>query len=163
MTEQAVGVMTVNSSSYETVLQITNDDTNYDHNVKVEHECEPKKKKKKSTNILKVALMLLRQRSRKPNVVVNNSAIVDHVGSKGMWNRLVGAMRPLHLQSDESTTVPSLPAASTEPPLPRLPSSPSLDNFEDVNSSSSSVDGMSRFLISFSFCTTTAAFMIWIL
>ncbi|KAL0547528.1 hypothetical protein IC582_017466 [Cucumis melo] len=149
MTEQPIGVMTVNSSSSpprETVVQIiTNDETSYDNDhVKVDEYCAPKKKKR-STNILKVALKLLRQRSRKPNVT-NVPAAID-VGSKGMWNRLVGAMRPLHLQSDESTTIPSLPTSTDpHPPPPLFPSSPSVDNFEDVNSSSSSsVDGMSRY------------------
>ncbi|XP_022949039.1 GATA zinc finger domain-containing protein 8-like [Cucurbita moschata] len=98
------------------------------------------KKKNKSLNILRVALMLLRRRSSKPN-----AASVE-VASKGMWNRLVASIRPLHVQSNHSPQhpqpiiVPSMPDATT------LRASPSIDCFEDVKSSSaSSVDGMSRY------------------
>ena len=97
------------------------------------------KKKNKSLNILRVALMLLRRRSSKPN-----AASVE-VASKGMWNRLVASIRPLHVQSNHSPQhpqpiiVPSMPNAT-------LHASPSIDCFEDVKSSSaSSVDGMSRY------------------
>ncbi|XP_022998628.1 uncharacterized protein LOC111493213 [Cucurbita maxima] len=96
-------------------------------------------KKNKSLNILRVALMLLRRRSSKPN-----AASVE-VASKGMWNRLVASIRPLHVQSNHSPQhpqpiiVPSFPDAT-------LRTSPSIDCFEDVKSSSaSSVDGMSRY------------------
>lgn len=148
--EQPIGVMTVSSSETELgfPLQTNDDKNNNNQNVRVDESVEKnKKKKKKSVNILKVALMLLRRRSRKSN---NNPAL--DVASKGMWNRLVGAMRPLHLQSDHAPptlqVVPSLPA-TTEPAPPLLHSSPSVDSFEDVSSSSSSVDSMSRYFIFF--------------
>ncbi|CAK9322284.1 unnamed protein product [Citrullus colocynthis] len=140
--------MTVSSSETELgfPLQTNDDKNNNNQNVRVDESVEKnkkKKKKKKSVNILKVALMLLRRRSRKSN---NNPAL--DVASKGMWNRFVGAMRPLHLQSDHAPptlqVVPSL-SATTKPAPPLLHSSPSVDSFEDVSSSSSSVDSMSRY------------------
>ncbi|XP_038906029.1 uncharacterized protein LOC120091932 [Benincasa hispida] len=145
MAEQPISVMTVNSSSSSSETELPNlplqiNDDKSNNNVKVDDSfITKKKKKKKSINILKVALMLLRRRSGK-----SKNPAVD-VASKGMWNRLIGAMRPLHLQRDDQSppiqVVPSLP--TTEPAPPLLHPSPSVDSFEDVNSSSSSVDGMS--------------------
>lgn len=52
------------------------------------------KKRRGALQMLMVALFMIRRRSGK-------SKPVDAT-SRGMWNRLVGSMRPLHLQGNES-------------------------------------------------------------
>lgn len=54
-----------------------------------------KKKRRGAMQLIKVALFMLRRRSGKANSV-------DVVASRGMWNRLVGSIRPLHLQNNGS-------------------------------------------------------------
>ncbi|EXB95705.1 hypothetical protein L484_007455 [Morus notabilis] len=54
-----------------------------------------KKKRRGAMQLIKVALFMLRRRSGKANSV-------NVVASRGMWNRLVGSIRPLHLQNNGS-------------------------------------------------------------
>lgn len=96
------------------------------------------KKRRGGVRLLKVALFMIRRRSEK-------SKSVD-VASRGLWKRLVGSMRPLHLQSNPSPP----PAIQTEPNM-----TPRSERYEDVQlgphspggamSSSSSEDSMSRY------------------
>ncbi|ESW17163.1 hypothetical protein PHAVU_007G216300 [Phaseolus vulgaris] len=48
-----------------------------------------------SKNIFKVALFMMRGRSRKSKMLVDDE-------SKSVWRKIVGSMRPLHLQGDQS-------------------------------------------------------------
>uniref|UniRef100_A0A5B7B9H1 Uncharacterized protein n=1 Tax=Davidia involucrata TaxID=16924 RepID=A0A5B7B9H1_DAVIN len=104
---------------------------------------EKKKKKKKRSpfNLLKAALFMLGRKSKSVHV---------EVASKGMLNKLVGSMRPLHLQDNQS------PPPPPPPPPPLIPGSPSptIEPYEDVfpppmsphsSSASSSADSMSRY------------------
>ncbi|KAK7392265.1 hypothetical protein VNO78_20697 [Psophocarpus tetragonolobus] len=59
--------------------------------------CSSQKKGKGSKNIFKVALFMMRGRSRKSKMLP-----VDEEESKSIWKTLVGSMRPLHLQSTQS-------------------------------------------------------------
>ncbi|KHN08655.1 hypothetical protein glysoja_024564 [Glycine soja] len=54
------------------------------------------KKGKRQKNFFKVALFMMRGRSRKSKML----AVDDE--SKSIWRKLVGSMRPLHLQSNQS-------------------------------------------------------------
>lgn len=56
-----------------------------------------KKKSGGAVQIFKVALFMLRRRSKK------SKAPVDMGSDKGMWRRLLGSMRPLHIQGNESS------------------------------------------------------------
>lgn len=71
-------------------------------------------KRKNGLNVIKVALFMMRGRSRKPTVL----PVGDDDGSKSMWRKLVGSMRPLHLQSTQSPR-------SSSSPSPFTPQSPS--------------------------------------
>ncbi|KAJ7977627.1 Cotton fiber protein [Quillaja saponaria] len=61
-----------------------------------------KKKKRGAMHMLKVALFMLRRRSKK------SKSLPVEVASKGTWKRLLGTMRPLHLQSNRSDPSPPL-------------------------------------------------------
>lgn len=94
--------------------------------------------------LIKVALYMLRRKSGK-----SKSIHVD-VASKGMWKNVVGSMRPLHLQSNQSPP-PSIEALPMPKPVIELvdevftpPMSPSVAN-EASSSSASSEDSMSRY------------------
>ncbi|KAJ7973033.1 Cotton fiber protein [Quillaja saponaria] len=54
------------------------------------------KKKRGAMQMLKVALFMLRHRSKK------SKSLQVEVASKGIWKRFLGSMRPLHLQSQSS-------------------------------------------------------------
>ncbi|XP_027367930.1 uncharacterized protein LOC113873804 [Abrus precatorius] len=86
-----------------------------------------KKKGKGSKNIFKVALFMMRGRSRKSKVL---PAVNEE--SKSVWRKLVGSMRPLHLQSNESLQHNAI----TSQPKEMITSSPS-ENGEDGFESSS--------------------------
>ncbi|PRQ21683.1 hypothetical protein RchiOBHm_Chr7g0241941 [Rosa chinensis] len=62
------------------------------------------KKKRGGNQILKAAMVLLRSRSRKSS----KAASVEEMTPKSAWKRLVGSMRPLHLQSNHSSPPPPL-------------------------------------------------------
>lgn len=97
------------------------------------------KKRRGGVRLLKVALFMIRSRSEK-------SKSVDVV-SRGLWKRLVGSMRPLHLQSN------TLPPPAIRNELKMTP--PTSERYEDVQfgphspvgpmSSASSEDSMSRY------------------
>ncbi|GAU31655.1 hypothetical protein TSUD_38520 [Trifolium subterraneum] len=57
-----------------------------------------KKPSKRSKNIFKVALLMMRGNSRKSTKAV--FPVDDE--SKSIWRKVVGSMRPMHLQSDQS-------------------------------------------------------------
>ncbi|XP_004495922.1 uncharacterized protein [Cicer arietinum] len=61
------------------------------------------KKGKGSKNIFKVALFMMRGRSRKSKPILP----VDDE-SKSIWRKLVGSMRPMHLQSSDSASPPQI-------------------------------------------------------
>lgn len=94
------------------------------------------KKRRGGVRLLKVALFMIRRRSEKSKSV--------NMASRGLWKRLVGSMRPLHLQGNTP------PAIELEPNM-----TPRTERYEDVQfgpvsprgaaSSSSSVDSMSRY------------------
>lgn len=98
------------------------------------------KKRRGGMRLLKVALFMIRRRSEKSKSV--------NMASRGLWKRLVGSMRPLHLQGN--TPAPAPPAIEQEPNM-----TPKTELYEDVQfgpvsprgaaSSSSSVDSMSRY------------------
>jgi len=88
-------------------------------------------------NFLRVALYMLRRKSG-----------TKHTSNVGLWKKLLGSMRPLHLQSNDQSPPPPLPSTALEimpPPLNVVvehteeaftpPLSPA------IHSSSSSVDG----------------------
>ncbi|KAL2323689.1 hypothetical protein Fmac_028068 [Flemingia macrophylla] len=54
------------------------------------------KKSRRSKNIFKVALFMMRARSRKTKALVKDDE------SKSIWRKVLGSMRPLHLQSNQS-------------------------------------------------------------
>ncbi|XP_021904441.1 uncharacterized protein LOC110819515 [Carica papaya] len=109
-----------------------------------------RKKKRGAMQLIRVALYLLRHRSSK-------SKLVHHVGvaeNKSLWKRLVGSIRPLHLQSNQSPPAPLTMTSDLPLPLP----SPSSAVHEQVvveevftpppcspTTSSSSHDDMSRY------------------
>ncbi|XP_027349409.1 uncharacterized protein LOC113861017 [Abrus precatorius] len=68
-----------------------------------QHKHETRKRKKGAMHVLRVALFILRGRSRKSKVLQVNDE------SKSIWKKLVGSMRPLHLQSDQSSSSFSQP------------------------------------------------------
>ncbi|ESW35156.1 hypothetical protein PHAVU_001G211600 [Phaseolus vulgaris] len=63
---------------------------------------KPLKVKKMSGGMrfLRVALLVMRGRSRKPKAIHQVGQIDD--GSKCRWRKIVGSMRPLHLQSNQT-------------------------------------------------------------
>ncbi|KAJ1412579.1 hypothetical protein SESBI_20307 [Sesbania bispinosa] len=68
-------------------------------------------------HVLRVALFMMRSRSRKSSVLP-----IDD-GSKSVWRKLVGSMRPLHLQSNQSP--PSISISKTDNDVHLAPPSPS--------------------------------------
>jgi len=54
-----------------------------------------RKKGKGGKNFFKVALFMMRGRSRKSKILVDDE-------SRSVWRKIVGSMRPLHLQSNQS-------------------------------------------------------------
>ncbi|PON72428.1 cotton fiber protein [Trema orientale] len=103
----------------------------------------PAKKRRGAAHLIKVALYMIRRRSGK-------SKSVD-MASGGMWNRLVGSMRPLHHLHSHSS--PSLLALKNEPhdhdhdviirSVQEAPMSPGASSI--TTSSSSDQDRMSRY------------------
>ncbi|KAA8543047.1 hypothetical protein F0562_021458 [Nyssa sinensis] len=99
---------------------------------------EMKKKKRGPFSLLKAALFMTRHRSNG-----KSKSLQVEVASKGMLNKIVGSMRPLHLQDDDSP--PPLLIANSP--------SPTVEPYEDLlsppmspaSSSSSSADSMSRY------------------
>ncbi|XP_061353196.1 uncharacterized protein LOC133297975 [Gastrolobium bilobum] len=70
------------------------------------------KKKNAPVNVFQVALLRMRGRSGKSRVLP-----VDD-GSKSIWRKMVGSMRPLHLQSSQSPR--SFSETDSQPPTPSL-------------------------------------------
>ncbi|KAK7356353.1 hypothetical protein VNO80_15623 [Phaseolus coccineus] len=62
-------------------------------NYKITHSS--RNKARGSKNIFKVALFMMRGRSRKSKILVDDE-------SKSVWRKIVASMRPLHLQGDQS-------------------------------------------------------------
>ncbi|KAG7025579.1 hypothetical protein SDJN02_12076, partial [Cucurbita argyrosperma subsp. argyrosperma] len=88
----------------------------------VEPSADSGKAKKKSGGVMKifkVALFMLRRRSNK------SKATVDTGSDKSVWRRLVGSMRPLHVQGNESPPM-SLPPLKSKKNLEELPTTWSL-------------------------------------
>ncbi|KAJ4968289.1 hypothetical protein NE237_014990 [Protea cynaroides] len=109
-------------------------------------------KKRGALHMLRVALFMLRRRSGK-----KSKSVEVEIVSKGLWKKLVGSMRPLHLHDHQ-------PHEALEPaPAPApvgLPNSKSMGNIQEMVSSttspescysssspasSSSGDGISRY------------------
>ncbi|OVA16831.1 Protein of unknown function DUF761 [Macleaya cordata] len=107
-------------------------------------------KKRGALHVLKVALFMLRGGSNK-----KSKSVQVEVASKGLWKKLVGAMRPLHHHQLPNQNSPPR-SIQTGPPTsnPKAndsfhdvlppPMSPQLVH-PDTPSSSSSVDSMSRY------------------
>ncbi|KAF3436516.1 hypothetical protein FNV43_RR23608 [Rhamnella rubrinervis] len=121
-----------------TAVAITaNNNKNVNANVNIDEVAA--KKRRGGVRLLKVALFMIRRRSEK-------SKSVD-VASRGLWKRLVGSMRPLHLQGNPASPPPVI---KNEPNM-----TPRSELYEDVQlgphsprgamSSASSEDGMSRY------------------
>ncbi|KAK7278204.1 hypothetical protein RJT34_23229 [Clitoria ternatea] len=66
------------------------------HDNELNKTIQPQLKKKGSKNFFTVALYMMRGRSRKTKVLPADEE------SKSVWRKLVGSMRPLHLQSNVS-------------------------------------------------------------
>ncbi|CAJ2629066.1 unnamed protein product [Trifolium pratense] len=64
----------------------------------LDHNPQPKKTSKRSKNIFKVVLLMMRGHSRKSTKAV--FPVEDE--SKSTWRKIVGSMRPMHLQSNQS-------------------------------------------------------------
>ncbi|PON61670.1 cotton fiber protein [Parasponia andersonii] len=104
----------------------------------------PAKNRRGAAHLIKVALYMIRRRSRKSNKSVD-------MASGGMWNRLVGSMRPLHHLHSHSS--PNLLALKNElhdhdhdviiSSVQAAPMSPGASSI--TTSSSSDQDGMSRY------------------
>ena len=73
---------------------------NFNPNTTLDENPQPKAiiKNKRSKNFFKVALFMMRGHSRKSSKAI---LPVDDE-SKSMWRKLVGSMRPMHLQSNKS-------------------------------------------------------------
>ncbi|CAI8584011.1 unnamed protein product [Vicia faba] len=72
----------------------------FNPNTTLDENPQPKSiiKNKGSKNFFKVALIMMRGRSRKSSKAI---VPVDDE-SRGIWRKLVGSMRPMHLQSNQS-------------------------------------------------------------
>nr|AFK45440.1 unknown [Lotus japonicus] len=92
-------------------ITLTNNQLQHDH---VELPRHPRRKKNRAMHVIRVALFMMRGgRSRKQSVLP-----VDD-GSKGIWRKLVGSMRPLHIHrspSQESISHSSPPNTTTTLP-----------------------------------------------
>ncbi|KAK7337500.1 hypothetical protein VNO77_18079 [Canavalia gladiata] len=109
------------------MITITTDLTLEDDQRKPTQGAFQRRKTKGAINVLRVALFVMRgHRSRKSNKL----RLED--GSKSVWTKVVGSMRPLHLQSNQSsgsisqltTALPS-PSPSSSEDEPYSPYSPS--------------------------------------
>ncbi|CAL0320861.1 unnamed protein product [Lupinus luteus] len=85
------------------------------------------KKKKHGTNIFKVALFMMRGGHKKSKLLLKDD------GSRSIWRKLVGSMRPLHLQNNQSPI--QTPKARTIITLPYE------NNTSDLDIHQSEVDG----------------------
>ncbi|XP_058740446.1 uncharacterized protein LOC131612700 [Vicia villosa] len=90
----------------DTTLEIPNIITvPHDDDVKLELEHKPTpiltKKKHSPMRAFRVALHMMRGNSKKPNVISTDDE------TKNIWKKLVGSMRPLHLQSNQSPRLSS--------------------------------------------------------
>ncbi|KAI3980684.1 hypothetical protein MKX01_025249 [Papaver californicum] len=141
-----------------TTNAITSNEKN--NNIDNKNSKNGKQKKRSRFQMLKVALFMIRGQSNKKSKPVH----VD-VASKGIWKKLVGAMRPLHHQglfnqnsppplitgsSDDATILPDVVVIDdNSPPHDGVFSPPILSPqvyHPDTPSSSSSVaDSMSRY------------------
>ncbi|XP_058740687.1 uncharacterized protein LOC131612970 [Vicia villosa] len=87
----------------DTTLEIPNIITQDD--VKLELEPKPApiltKKKHSPMRAFRVALHMMRGNSKKPNIISTDDE------TKNIWKKLVGSMRPLHLQSNQSPRLSS--------------------------------------------------------
>ncbi|KAG6575790.1 hypothetical protein SDJN03_26429, partial [Cucurbita argyrosperma subsp. sororia] len=106
---------------------------------------QTKKKSNRAMQIFKLSLFMLRRRSKK------SKASVDMGSDKGLWQRLLASIRPLHIEDNESpptivhtSLAPKPKEVYEESPIP-LSSSPS--------SSFSSSTLFSCTSMSSSFCT----------
>lgn len=109
---------------------------------------EAAKKKRGGNQILQAAMFLLRRRPSKKNL---KAPSVERVASKNAWKRLVGSMRPLHLQDNPSSprsppvfeiAAPSTPTGSEAGYEDVLPPPMSPAHATDFMSRSSSEDSM---------------------
>ncbi|KAL5862994.1 hypothetical protein ACOSQ3_000508 [Xanthoceras sorbifolium] len=103
-----------------------------------QHPPIPKKKRRSPMHILRVALYMLRRKSGKSKT----SAHVD-VASKGPWKEVLGAIRPFHLQSNQSPTKVDIEAQASPPPPPMIEYYEDVFSPKDASPSTpcSSVDG----------------------
>ncbi|KAK7396941.1 hypothetical protein VNO78_18104 [Psophocarpus tetragonolobus] len=86
-------------------------------NIKADNEQQKgfKKKKKGGILFLRVAVFMMRGRSKKPSVLQVDD---DDDKSKSIWRKIVGSMRPLHLQSTQSPRSFSQPNTTFTSPSP---------------------------------------------
>lgn len=94
------------------------------------------KKRRGAVHMIKVAMYMIRRRSGK-------SKSVDVAASGGIWNRLVGSMRPLHLQSQSSPTHATRMSTNEQNDDVKSIQAPPMS--PGSSSSSSSEDGMSSY------------------
>ncbi|CAK8544390.1 unnamed protein product [Lathyrus sativus] len=90
-----------------------------------------KKKNHGPMRALRVALHMMRGNSKKPNVVSTDDE------SKNLWKKLVGSMRPLHLQSNHS---PRLSSQSKSQRFDQTIALPPPSPYESTGGSSAFVD-----------------------
>ncbi|KAK3008120.1 hypothetical protein RJ639_014232 [Escallonia herrerae] len=88
-----------------------------------------KKKKRGAFSLLKAALFMLRQ---KPGE--KSKSVQLEVASSGNWKKMLGSMRPLHLQDNPS---PSPPPTQTPAAMPPPSVMVNMEQFEDVLPSAS--------------------------
>ncbi|MCL7046067.1 hypothetical protein MKW94_023121 [Papaver nudicaule] len=156
MEKEAVNTAIITTT---TTTAITSNDKNNNHNdIDNKNNKNGKQKKRTRFQMLKVALFMIRGQSNKKSKPVH----VD-VASKGLWKKLVGAMRPLHHQglSNQNSPPPMITGSHDDaailsnvtiensPPHDGVFSPPMLSPqvyHPDTPSSSSSVaDSMSRY------------------
>lgn len=146
----------VNTAIITTTNVITSNEKNNNNNI--DNNKNGKQKKRSRFQMLKVALFMLRGQSNKKSKPVH----VD-VASKGLWKKLVGAMRPLHHpglsnqnsppplitgSNDDATILPNVENDNSPPhdgvfSPPML--SPQVYHSDTPSSSSSVADSMSRY------------------
>ncbi|GAV57020.1 DUF761 domain-containing protein [Cephalotus follicularis] len=105
------------------------------------------KRKRGPMQFVRVALYMLRKKSGK-----SSKSIHVDVAANDILKNLVGSMRPLHLQSDQSPPTCIEPVAVAPKPEPEIieevftpPMSPCVSNETSSSSVASSVDSMSRY------------------
>lgn len=118
-TQPAAATITITTPGPTTDMVVTTTDTT----TTLTLNNEPTRKKRGGMNLFRVALFMLRGQAggAKPK------PIPVEVASRGMWKRLVGSMRPLHLQHNQSSTGLIEAAPPTAPDRQM-----SADQFEDV-------------------------------